>query len=61
MLMRKGGRNMSAASQNFAYIFGAKKPGAKENVISKAEMRDIRKEMAQYLPKNTSSLPKDKK
>lgn len=37
---------MSAYAQNYAYIFGKKKPDAKENVVSKARMEEAHASVA---------------
>ena len=40
---------MSAVTQNYVYSFGKKKPDAKEKVVSKERMAEVRKASNKYL------------
>ena len=42
---------MSAYNQNYTYRFGQKKEGAKENVLPKEKLEEIRKSAEKYLNK----------
>ena len=42
---------MSAYAQNVAYVFGERKPEAKVNVISKADVKAIELKYGKYLEK----------
>lgn len=43
---------MSANAQNYAYVFGKKKLGAKMPVITKARIEEIRKRSGKYLARS---------
>lgn len=42
---------MSATAQNFAYIYGKKRDGAKENTLSLEQLERTKKYTARFMPK----------
>lgn len=49
---------MSVYAQNFAYIVGEKKPGAKENVMSKEKYESLCRAGKKYLNQGKSETEK---